>query len=602
MDIDHSNVTPVAEGFVDLVSQAQQRYREATRMGMPLETVGAYRPPQLEFERETYDPDLGAGVTAELLRRRRNGSRFLSDSEWGQLLALKPFWPCPKVLEQIEILRSPWPGAMPQETPNIVLVDARPLQKAVRNGTTRHALAVTRAVARSLPDGCELALFTSTSQAQLSEEIRALATVEWRPALLDRVKVFVQTATLSDPLDPLILDVHRAPWINQVSVFLDDIMGTYPSHFIGSEEGFWIHQLALEKLRSSSVVLSLGESSQEEAKEVWGALTGNEAKPTFVISSCVGGISSHGDQTDRGATTQEFVVFGNQYPHKNIGLPAAALAVLRHFAKPDVHFRFVSRWTPNIERELRKLADEPDVILRKKGFPARRNRLVKDRNVGHGALSSASDPSDDQLSAMVGSARAVIVPSLHEGFSLPVVEAIERSVPVLLSRIPAHEELLPDGPWFFDPRSVPSFLDAFIEFENEGHNWAAVQAAGLSERYSSATLENTVASAVSYCVVSETWRSSTGTPVGPVRPEVNPARAAELVARDRALIQSKSEFMWEANGTPLRSVARVNQQTLPHQDHRHVIEIYSGSRSWRLGRMMTRPYRLIRDLVRRKSA
>jgi hypothetical protein len=53
-------VTPIAESFLEMASQAQQRYREATRMGMPLETVGAYRPPQLEFARETYDPELGA--------------------------------------------------------------------------------------------------------------------------------------------------------------------------------------------------------------------------------------------------------------------------------------------------------------------------------------------------------------------------------------------------------------------------------------------------------------------------------------------------------------------------------------------------------------
>ena len=602
MDTDNSNVMPGAESFVDLVSQAQQRYRDATRMGMPLETVGAYRPPQLEFARETYDPELGAGVTAEFLRRRRNGSRFLSDSEWGQLLDLKPFWPCPEVLDQIEILRSPWRGAMPSEKPNIVLVDARPIQRVVQNGTRRHALAVTRAVAKSVPDGCELAFFTSPSQAQLSEEIRALATVEWRPALLGRVKVFVQTATLPDPLDPLVLDVHRAPWISQVSVFLDDIMGTYPSHFIGSEEDFWIHQLALEKLRSSSVVLSLGESSQAEAKQIWSSLTDIEAKRMFVISSCVGGIPAHGDQTLRGATTREFVVFGNHYPHKNIGLPAAALGVLRRFVNPEVHFTFVSRWSPSTERELRKLADEPDEGLEGKVFPVRRIRLGNDRNVGRGMLASASDPRDDQLAAMVDSARAIIVPSLHEGFSLPVIEAIERSVPVLLSRIPAHEELLPDGPWFFDPKSVRSFLDAFIQFENEGHNWASVQAAGLSERYSSSTLENTVSSAVSFCVSNETRRSTTGTPVGRVSREVNPLKAAELVGRDRALIQSKSEFMWEAKGSPLRPVAPVNQQMLPNQDHGHVIEIYSSSRSWRLGRMTTLPYRLIRDLVQRRRA
>jgi glycosyltransferase involved in cell wall biosynthesis len=416
------------------------------------------------------------------------------------------------------------------------------------------------------------------------------------------VKVFVQTATLSDPLDPHVLDVHRAPWISQVSVFLDDIMGMYPSHYIGSEVDFWIHQLALEKLRASALVLSLGESSQAEAKQIWGTLSGNEAKPKFVISSCVSGIPAHDNHSGRRATPHEFVVFGNPLPHKNFGLPAAALSVLRRAVKPEVHFAFVSHLSPSIEQELFKLAGEPDLLLAEKAISAPQNPVGKGRRIGRGALSIASGPSDDQLAAMVSRARAVIVPSLHEGFSLPVVEAIERAVPVLLSRIPAHEELLPDGPWFFDPRSVQSFLNAFNQFENEGHNWASLQASGLSERYSNTTLEIMVADAVSHCLSRESRSPATETPEVVARLEANRLKAVDLIARDRALIQSKSEFMWDANSTPLRLVAPVNQQMLPRQDHGHVIEIYSSSRSWRLGRMTTLPYRLIRDLVQRRRA
>jgi hypothetical protein len=201
------------------------------------------------------------------------------------------------------------------------------------------------------------------------------------------------------------------------------------------------------------------------------------------------------------------------------------------------------------------------------------------------------------LIELVNSARAVIVPSLHEGFSLPVVEAIERSVPVLLSRIPAHEELLPDGPWFFDPRSVKSFLESMNHFERIGHEWPALQATGLAERYSSTTLERRVREAVARCVTvqprvrlapkgSETTTSMSGG-----------ANTVDLVSRDRELILSKSDFLQTTSGVPLRTATPVNQQTLTRFEQNQIVEIYHNSRSWRLGRLMTLPYRFVRDRV-----
>ncbi len=578
-----------------LIENAQAKYLEATRMGRPLEAVSSYRPPHLEFDQRARDPHRGAGITAELLRTRKNGSRFISDLEWDELIQLKPFWPCPEILRQIEILRSPWRGALPSQEANIVVVDVRPLQKAAKNGTTRHARAVTRAVAASLPAGFELAFFTNTDQPKPERDILALATIEWRPALLSRAKVFVQTATLSDPLDPLVLDLHRAPWIAQATVFLDDIMGAYPSHFIGTEEAFWAHQLGLEKIKYSSVVLSLGEASQAEAKAIWSSLRVDETQPEFVISSCVGGIPSVSNRDVPRATDSGFVVFGNRLPHKNIALPAAALGVLQHDSGRDTHFTFVSEWSVANEIALRKLAGESLNPLDVPQAQARRNSKGHRRPKHRGMLSSAGDPSDGRLIELVNSARAVIVPSMHEGFSLPVVEAIERSVPVLLSRIPAHEELLPDGPWFFDPRSVKSFLESMNHFERTGHEWPTLQATGLAEKYSSTTLERRVREAVAHCVASEPRvrlapkGNETTTSIGGV------AQRVDLVSRDRELILSKSEFLQTTPRVPRKTATPVDQQTMEPFEQKRIIEIYHDSRSWRLGRFMTLPYRLARD-------
>ena len=47
-----------------------------------------------------------------------------------------------------------------------------------------------------------------------------------------------------------------------------------------------------------------------------------------------------------------------------------------------------------------------------------------------------------------------VVPSFAEGFSIPVVEALDQGTAVVASDIPSHRELLGPGPWLAGPSSV----------------------------------------------------------------------------------------------------------------------------------------------------
>jgi glycosyltransferase involved in cell wall biosynthesis len=58
--------------------------------------------------------------------------------------------------------------------------------------------------------------------------------------------------------------------------------------------------------------------------------------------------------------------------------------------------------------------------------------------------------SDADLIALVQGARALVFPSLYEGFGLPVLEAFQLGTPVACSRIPALEEVAGDAALFFD--------------------------------------------------------------------------------------------------------------------------------------------------------
>jgi glycosyltransferase involved in cell wall biosynthesis len=66
----------------------------------------------------------------------------------------------------------------------------------------------------------------------------------------------------------------------------------------------------------------------------------------------------------------------------------------------------------------------------------------------------------DELANLYRTAEIVLVPSLAEGFSIPVAEAVTRGVPVVASEIPAHRELLGEGPWLAAGTDIRSLAAA----------------------------------------------------------------------------------------------------------------------------------------------
>jgi glycosyltransferase involved in cell wall biosynthesis len=69
--------------------------------------------------------------------------------------------------------------------------------------------------------------------------------------------------------------------------------------------------------------------------------------------------------------------------------------------------------------------------------------------------------STEELDALYALADCLVLPTLHEGFGLPVLEAMARSLPVACSDIPALREVAGDAAVYFDPR-VPAQIAARI--------------------------------------------------------------------------------------------------------------------------------------------
>ncbi len=69
---------------------------------------------------------------------------------------------------------------------------------------------------------------------------------------------------------------------------------------------------------------------------------------------------------------------------------------------------------------------------------------------------------DADLPVVYSGASLVVVPSLYEGFGLPVLEAMACGVPVVCSNVSSLPEVGADAVHYFDPTNVPAMTDAVL--------------------------------------------------------------------------------------------------------------------------------------------
>lgn len=86
--------------------------------------------------------------------------------------------------------------------------------------------------------------------------------------------------------------------------------------------------------------------------------------------------------------------------------------------------------------------------------------LTQNRSIGN--VRWLKYVSDDDLVALMQSSLALVVPSLYEGFGLPVLEGFASRVPVLSSNSSSLPEVCGDAALLFDPLSIEAMREAII--------------------------------------------------------------------------------------------------------------------------------------------
>jgi glycosyltransferase involved in cell wall biosynthesis len=76
--------------------------------------------------------------------------------------------------------------------------------------------------------------------------------------------------------------------------------------------------------------------------------------------------------------------------------------------------------------------------------------------------------SDEELALLLSGARALLMPSIAEGFGLPVFEALEFGTPVIAADLPVYREVAGDIPVYIPPDDVGAWEQAIIDYGVDG--------------------------------------------------------------------------------------------------------------------------------------
>lgn len=118
------------------------------------------------------------------------------------------------------------------------------------------------------------------------------------------------------------------------------------------------------------------------------------------------------------------------------------------------------------------LTDKDDcslVIVGKSGWGNKELENIITVNHLHDQIKFTGYVTDNELSELYKRALSLVLPSFHEGFGLPIIEAMSQGCPVCCSNTSCLPEIAGDAALFFDPYDSKSIGNALNEILNKKH-------------------------------------------------------------------------------------------------------------------------------------
>jgi glycosyltransferase involved in cell wall biosynthesis len=152
-----------------------------------------------------------------------------------------------------------------------------------------------------------------------------------------------------------------------------------------------------------------------------------------------------GLRTEFGITQPYILAFSSRSPHKNIARLVEAFQQAIPFLRDDYQLIIAGHLpTSNV-------------------VPSSENESLS----GSNRVITTGFIEDHEIFSLLSNATLLAFPSLYEGFGLPVLEAMDLSIPVICSRAASLPEIVEDAAYMFDPYNVNEISRCLIAVLND---------------------------------------------------------------------------------------------------------------------------------------
>ena len=242
-----------------------------------------------------------------------------------------------------------------------------------------------------------------------------------------------------------------------------------PNTTLDNKRVFW--KVAKLLCREADHIVTVSEHSRRDIIDLCGIEESRVTNTYQAVEAPSGSLEMSDDDVARAVGFQfgldhrgYFLFFANLEPKKNVARLISA------YAESGSDLPLVIAGGPgwSNERENEMIEDERFVLYRlEEGTirPMRRVRRLEYLPAG-------------QLATLVRGARAVVFPSIYEGFGLPAVESMLLGTPVLTSTAACMPEIVSDAAELVDPYDVSAIAAGIRRLEQDADRRAELVAAG----------------------------------------------------------------------------------------------------------------------------
>ncbi|MBR4683427.1 MAG: glycosyltransferase family 4 protein [Spirochaetia bacterium] len=230
-------------------------------------------------------------------------------------------------------------------------------------------------------------------------------------------------------------------------VTIHDLKYVLHPEFMGSKgklKSIYLKNLMRHAAKHCDKLITVSESTRNDLLKVFPHMSGLQERARVVYEAATVSMKTNREMIKKFELERPYFLYlGELRPHKNVGRVIQAFMQFKAQASPDADIRLIVAGKPHKSFVMPADAHREDIIF---------TGYVK----------------DDDAYTLYSNALAYCLPSLYEGFGLPILEAMKCGCPVITSDFSSTAEVAGDAGVLVDPLSVDAIAGAMSQIYTDG--------------------------------------------------------------------------------------------------------------------------------------